>query len=87
VSLPQVETNGNGSITDSTDNTLLIFTCHGQSGTLRRSVAGVHIEVGDIRVINSVDLRLETVLVTGKTYKIPIKYKGNSATLILKHDD
>ncbi len=87
IKLPSVYPGKNGSITDHADSTILVFTCNknDKNGTLHRSVAGIHIDVGDSRIIDSVDYRLETLLISGQTYRIPMKYGPSSATLVLKH--
>lgn len=74
VPLPAVRPGKSGSMTDISDNTLILFTCdqNGQVAAIYRSVAGIHAEVGDQREIHSFNRELLSILRCGEGFELDI---------------
>lgn len=74
IKLPPVQPGESGSMTDLTDNTLLIFTCDldGAVAAVYRSLAGTHVDLGDKRVIDSHQTKLLSLLRAGDAFELDI---------------
>lgn len=75
IKLPPVQPGESGSMTDLTDNTLLMFTCDldGTVAAVYRSLAGTHVDLGDKRVIDSHHAELLSLLREGEAFELDIE--------------
>lgn len=85
--LPPLYAGNDGSIIDHSDNTLIVFSCNKDDtgAIIRRSLQGIHFEVGEDREIRSTKVRFEAEIKENESLELKFTSMMGRSILLFQH--